>query len=170
MKQIKPLEPPDSVHLKAAEGWLGLGNWFEANEELERISPLMRVHPDVLELRWQIYSKEKRWDACVDIARAMTTLAPSRVSSWLHLSAALKQSEKGGTQAAWEALLPIGEKFSTEPLVPYNLACYAAQLGRLDEAKIWLQKAFAIAEKIGRFDEVRLSALDEPNLAKVLIH
>ena len=55
-KRIPPLEPPDSIHLKAAEGWLELGNQPEANEELEKIAPELRVHPDVLEIRWQIYA------------------------------------------------------------------------------------------------------------------
>jgi hypothetical protein len=38
-KVAKRIKPPDSVHLKAAEGWLELGNHLEANEELENISP-----------------------------------------------------------------------------------------------------------------------------------
>jgi hypothetical protein len=29
------LRPPDKHHLSAAQGRLGLGNWQEANEELE---------------------------------------------------------------------------------------------------------------------------------------
>ncbi len=81
---IKPLEPPDSIHLRAAEGWLELGDQIEANEELEKITPQLRVHPDVLELRWQIYAKEKKWEACVDIARAVTKLAPERPGGWVH--------------------------------------------------------------------------------------
>jgi hypothetical protein len=31
-------EPHDRMHLNAAEGWLGLGNHVEANEELEKIT------------------------------------------------------------------------------------------------------------------------------------
>ena len=57
-KRIKPLKPPDSIHLKAAEGWLVLGNHVEPNEELENITPQFRVHPDVLEIRWQITTEE----------------------------------------------------------------------------------------------------------------
>ncbi len=33
----KSLDSPDNYHLSAAIGWLGLGNWQEANEELEMI-------------------------------------------------------------------------------------------------------------------------------------
>jgi len=36
---MKDLPFPDNKHLEAAEGWLGLGNWLEANEELENITP-----------------------------------------------------------------------------------------------------------------------------------
>ncbi len=30
---IKPLQPPDSIHLKCAIGWCELGDPIEANEE-----------------------------------------------------------------------------------------------------------------------------------------
>jgi hypothetical protein len=32
---------------------------MEANEELENISREMRVRPEVLEIRWEIFAKEK---------------------------------------------------------------------------------------------------------------
>lgn len=72
---IKPLEWPDSIHLKAAGGWLELGNSLEAFNELEEITPHLRAHPDVLEMRRQIYAKEKKWGPCVGIATAITKLA-----------------------------------------------------------------------------------------------
>ena len=34
---MKPLQPPDTFHLLAAQGWMELGNHEEANEELELI-------------------------------------------------------------------------------------------------------------------------------------
>ena len=42
MKKSKPLvqlQPPDNYHLRAVQGWLELGNWREANEALEQITP-----------------------------------------------------------------------------------------------------------------------------------
>ncbi len=53
---MKPLEPPDNHHLRAALGWIGLGNFQEANEELEKITPQLRAHPDVLTIRYEITS------------------------------------------------------------------------------------------------------------------
>src|ERR1051326_1329281 len=80
---MQPHQRPDSLHLGAAKGWLELGNHLEANEELEKITAKLRAHPDVVELRLQIYAKEKKWDACLDIAKAITELAPERAFGWL---------------------------------------------------------------------------------------
>ena len=44
--------------------------------------------------------------------------------------------------------------------MPYNLACYECQLGRLEQAKHRLEKAF----KLGEGEGMRLAALDDPDL------
>ena len=128
-RRIKPLEPPDSIHLEAAEGWLELGDHLEANEELEQIAPQMRVHPDVLEVRWQIYAKEKKWEVCVDIAGAIIELDPKRPDAWIHRSYALHELKR--TQEAFDQLLPVSDRFSKVWTIPYNLACYCAQTGAI---------------------------------------
>lgn len=156
---MKKLEPPDSFHLEAAEGWLELGNHLEASEELEKITPQLRAHPDVLELRWQIYAKEREWEPCVDIATAITQLAPERPLGWIHRSYALHELKR--TQEAWDNLLQVADRFPDELLVRYNLACYASRLGRLQEAKSWLHKAFEVGGDPAR---VKLMALDDPDL------
>jgi hypothetical protein len=45
---MPPLPIEDTHHLKAAKGWVELGNHLEAFDELEKIAPLNRAHPDVL--------------------------------------------------------------------------------------------------------------------------
>jgi uncharacterized protein HemY len=161
---IKPLEPPDSFHLNGAIGWLGLGNNLEANEELENISPQLRVHPDVLEIRWQILAADKQWVACEHIARTLTELAPSRPVGWIHLAYSLRRSRNDGLQSAWETLLTVAEKFPNEVSIPFNLACYACQLNRLDGARDWIKKAFDIGKKTKCYDQIRLMALGENDL------
>src|ERR1043166_3079457 len=79
---MNPLEPPDLHHLRAASGWLLLGADDEAAEDLKRIDPLLHSHPDVLEVRWQMHAKAKRWDTCLDIASAIVEIAPDRPSGW----------------------------------------------------------------------------------------
>jgi hypothetical protein len=75
---IKFLQPPDNHHLQAAIGWLELGNHTEANEELKKITPQHRVHPDVLQVHLHIYVVAQKWDLCLDIANAIIELDPDR--------------------------------------------------------------------------------------------
>jgi tetratricopeptide (TPR) repeat protein len=139
---MNPLPEPDSQHLRAAEGWLELGDHLEANEELERITPELRAHPDVLEVRWHIYAHAKTWEACVNIALTITTLAHERADGWILCSYALHKLKL--PEEAFNQLAPVADRFPKVWTIPYNLACYCAQMGRLEESQRWLKKAMAI--------------------------
>ena len=125
------LEPPDKFHVVAAQGWLELGDHIAANDELEKVSAHLRAHPDVLDVRWQIYARAEKWEACADIAEAIIKLDPNRPDAWIHRSYALH--ELGRTQEAFDQLLPVTDKFPKVWTIAYNLSCYCAQLGRLDQ-------------------------------------
>ena len=157
---MNPLEPPDSHYLTAAQGWLELGNHVEANAELEHITPPLCDHPDVLEIRWQIYAHAKKWEACVDLAGATIKLDPNRLDAWIHRSFALHELKR--TLEAFNSLLPVANSFPKVWTIPYNLACYCAQLGRLDESRAWLKKAMTIDERT-----VKQAAVDDPDLKPV---
>jgi tetratricopeptide (TPR) repeat protein len=140
--RVKSIRPPDLHHLHAAQGWLELGNCHEASEDLEKVSPENRLHPDVLEVRWHINSNAKQWHACLDIAAKLVLVAPERPDSWIHRSFSLHELKR--TQEAFDQLLPVAEKFAEDWTVPYNLACYCSRLGRFKEAQQWFEKALAI--------------------------
>ncbi len=154
---MKPLQPPDTHHLQAAIGWIELGNITEANEELEKIVPALRAHPDVLEVRWQIYAQTKQWAKCVEMAEDIIKLAPDRPDAWIQRSFALHELHL--TQEAFEQLHPAVVIFREVWTIPYNLACYCAQTGRLEACKAWLEMAMNIDEKT-----VRRVANDDPDL------
>lgn len=157
---MQKLEPPDSYHLRAAEGWHELGVPAEAAAELALISPDQQRHPDVLEVRWVLLAYEQRWDEALAIARDLLTAAPARSSGWLHQAYALRRAAGGGLQAAWDALLPAAVKFPRKPLICFNLACYACQLGKREEALGWLKRAL----KIGHREEIIRMALVDGDL------
>ncbi len=142
------LEPPDSYTLSGACGWLELGNVGEAEAELGRLSKTARSHPDALEILWLIQSRKEDWDAAARTAEELRRRAPERASGWLHFPYALRRSNRGDLRVCWEALLPAAEKFPDEPVIPYNLACYACQLDRLDDAREWFAKALKIEERL----------------------
>ena len=156
--RMKSLQPPDTLHLQTAQGWFELGDHVEADAELDKIRAKYRAHPDVLELRWQIYAKAKRWDACLEISTAITKTAPERAVGWISRSFALHEMKR--TQEAWDNLFAVAERFPNVATVSYNLACYAAQLGKLWESQQWLKQAF----NIGDAKKLKLMALDDPDL------
>jgi hypothetical protein len=157
---VEALEPPDIHYLSAAMGWLGLGNLGEAKAELAQISASRREHPDVLEVRWLICAEEKRWEEGLQIARVLLRQAPERSSGWLHQAYALRRVVDGNVNKAWDALLPAFDKFPKEPIIPYNLSCYACQMRQLDAAREWFKRALSG----GGREEIKAMALADPDL------
>ena len=56
----------------------------EAGRELEEIAPKLRIHPAVLEVRWQIYSNLKKREGALDIASGFVKLVPDWSSGWVY--------------------------------------------------------------------------------------
>ena len=131
---VPVLEPSDLHRLNAALGWLGLNSPADARAELDAIPPAQQSHPAVLEARWLLCAHEKTWRDALVVANCELAAAPDDSAGWLHRAYALRRVDGGGLAQAWDALLPAAEKFPTEPVIAYNLSCYACQLqgtGRL---------------------------------------
>jgi tetratricopeptide (TPR) repeat protein len=140
------LEHPNAFHLRAAQGWLELGNATEAAAELEKIWPALREHPRVLEVRCQAALQAKRWSEALALAETLCQRDPDSPFGWIHRAFCLHELKR--TEEAWNALLPVAERFPKEWLVCYNLACYACQLRRLDEGKTWFMRALELGDPL----------------------
>ena len=150
---------PDQHFVNAALGWLDLHTVADARAELLQISAANTAHPEVLETWWRIHAAEQDWSEALRVAELELRAAPDRMSGWVDRSYSLHELRR--TQEAREALLPAVKKFPKASLIPYNLACYACQLGDSAEAQQWLRKAIARGEK----DEIKRLALNDPDLA-----
>ncbi len=157
---MQPLEPPDSHHLDAAIGWLGLGCADDARAELDEISTIHQLHPDTLEVRWTLCAHGKHWSDALTIAELEIKTAPEDAGGWLHRAYALRRVSNGGLSQAWDALLPAAENFPKEPVIAYNLACYACQMQQLAVARTWLHRAIATGKK----DAIKKMALADDDL------
>jgi len=154
---MKALEPPDSFYLRAASSCLESGKYRAAQQELDRIAQPLRCHPDVLEIQWAVHAQAREWKACLSTAQALLDSAPERPTGWIKSSFVLHRLKR--TQEALNTLFPAAEKFSDVAVIPYNLACYAAQLEHLWEAERWLKRALEIGG-----DHFRALALQEKDL------
>ena len=159
------LSESEQRHLLAAEGWLELGLTSDAAEELESIPADKREHPDVLKVQWEVCRQLKQWELCVQGGAALVKLQPDDAQGWIHRSFALHELRR--TKEAYDLLLPALETFPAETTIPYNLACYSAQLGEHERAFEFLDTAFIRAGK--RANEMKLQALDDPDLEPIWI-
>src|SRR5215468_7929556 len=114
------LDSADRRRLNAAEGWLGLGNWADAEQELEAISPQGQGYPEVLQVKWAICAAAKNWAVALEVAAALIQTLPEDASSWVHRSYCLHELKR--TQEARDNLLRVVGQFKDDPTVQYNLA------------------------------------------------
>ncbi len=162
---MNPLEPPDSAHLDAAQGWLDLGNAAEAGEELGKISPINQAHPEVLQVRWRVAAQAGQWQACLEIATVLTQTRPDHRFGWLHRAMSLRKLNR--IAEARDVLLSVLDNFEANSTFPYYLACCFAQLGQPQEAKGWLTLALAHARSDPERDRIKQQAQADPDLQSI---
>jgi len=129
-------------NLRAALGFLELGDPDSAWEELELIPAEERAHPMVLRMRVDIYRDKERWMEMAEIARYLTEIEPEQPSHWI--DRAWAERRHLGITTAEQTLIKALEGFPDESLMHYNLSCYACRQGRIDEAKERLAKAIEL--------------------------
>jgi lipopolysaccharide biosynthesis regulator YciM len=101
------------------------------------------------------------WRKAVEIADRLIANMDHQPDGYIKRAFALHELKR--SQEAWDTLHPISGQFTENWLIPYNLACYAAQLGKPTEALKWFRRAM----KIGNERELRSMALSDPDLQPI---
>lgn len=143
-------------YLEAALGYLQLGLFEDANEEIEQLPSEQKVSPGVLRLRAAIYSEMKAWLLLQEVAGFLVDSLPDDPQHWIWFAYATRRTTN--IPAAENILLRALELHRGEEMIHFNLACYAAQTGMIEKAKERLQEAIQLEP------EVRTLALDDPDL------
>jgi hypothetical protein len=99
---MSALSSIDQLHLCEALGWLEFNNLLRATEELDRIVPSQREHPDVLNVKLMIYALLQRWEHVSGIAEDLCRRKTDFTFAWLVRAACLHQA--GQTTEAIEFL------------------------------------------------------------------
>lgn len=133
--------------LLAAEGWVELKNPAEALLELESIPECERELPIVLEMFYRTYACWEKWKPAHEVACRLVDRFPGESQGWIYRAYAMRRIQGGSVAAAFDALLPAFDYFPSEPVIPYNLACYCSQMSRIREAREWLEKAFCLGDR-----------------------
>ena len=155
----------DRRQLDIAQGWIGLGLNAEAEGALHQISPAQQEHPAVLETWWKIHFDRKEWVECLKCARGIFHQEPENVMGYILYCDATERLE--GVQEAYDLLRPLADFVDDSVTLYYNLSCYASELGKLDEARDWLAKAFQLSIKNGYGDFYRELAANDVQLLRL---
>jgi tetratricopeptide (TPR) repeat protein len=155
---MQKLSSQDTQHLQAAYGCLGSGHQLAALAELAKIAPEFRDHPAVLVTRLSLGEAAKDWATCLKLVETLLVQLPDNPIHWVQRSRYLH--ELGRVQEAWDRLLPAGEKFPAFWMIPYELACFACRLGRVEAARDQLNAALELVDA----DSIKTKALGEPDL------
>lgn len=147
MLLMKTIEPPDSHHVSAAVGWMELGDWRSALEDLEKVAPEFRSHPAVLLVEYEASAKGENWVRAAEVAGTLVDVFPGEPQFWIWQAYASRRMPNGGIPLAKDILSKAQQCVPGEPLISYNIGCYECQLGNLGSARQWLEKAFAIGNR-----------------------
>jgi tetratricopeptide (TPR) repeat protein len=158
------LSMTDQKLLEYAQGWAELGLPLEAHEELDRITPTVRGHPDVIMVRYLIYASAKKWEMAAELAEIICNVVPQDPAGFIKLALALHELNR--TDRARDVLLAIADKFPANTEIPYDLARYCCRLGERKVAWQWLRRAIDLSNSA----EMKLRALEDPTLQELLIN
>ena len=138
------LDPQIHRRLVAAVGFAELSLFQDAVQELEELPDKFKEIAIVLATWLEVYQRWQKWSEASSVAQRLAEIEPDE-SNWpLALAYAVRRSR--GLVFAQEILKQAGEKFPDCATIHFNLACYAAQLGDLDEARQRLRQAIQLDE------------------------
>ncbi len=129
--------------LRYAEGYLALGMKHEAAEALDEIEAADRQCLPVLAMRAAVFQQLADWPRAAEAATSLCERVPDDAGHWIQRAYAVRRAS--GLRQAREILLEAMGRHPDEAIIRFNLACYEAQLGRLDAARAHLGEACRLA-------------------------
>ncbi len=126
--------------LRSACGYAELGMDRESMAELNSIPKTQQDRPEVLQLRLHHLMLRNSWKRALTLSRKLCRVAPDCGAGFLHAGFCLNQL--GRTEDARRILLKGPPALRREPIYYYNLGCYEALLGHLQDAARYLERSF----------------------------
>ncbi len=146
--------------LLAAQGYIELDMADEALRELDELSPADQGAPEVLQVRLFVFMRGRRWREAMEICDRLRAADPQQTTGFIHGAFCLH--ELGQTRAAKDLLLRGPASLLREATYYYNLGCYDAVLGNIEDAQHAIEISFKMDDK---FREI---AKYDPDLREVM--
>jgi predicted Zn-dependent protease len=125
--------------LSYAQGYLELGMKREAAEALKEIQEPDRTASAVLSMGLTVRVEQEDWRRAAVIGAVLCEREPHVPGHWIQWAYATRRHK--GLPEAREILMRGVGLHPLEAVFHFNLACYEAQLGNLDDARVFLETA-----------------------------
>jgi tetratricopeptide (TPR) repeat protein len=139
--------------LLAAQGYLELEMPAEALAELDSLAAKDQDREEILQLRLFVLMRGRQWRPALGVCERLRRNFPEAATGYIHGAFCLH--ELGRTSEAKEVLLSGPPNLTSEATYFYNLGCYDAVLGNLEEATASLRTSFEMDNKfreIAKYD------------------
>jgi thioredoxin-like negative regulator of GroEL len=132
-----------SRRIEYARGYIDLGLFDRATEELEAIPLRDWFTSEVMTIRLELHSAAKQWNIVENYARTLILKDRTDIQAWVALGCAARRTRSVGAarDTMVDALAAVGDG---HPAIHYNLACYQCLLGNVEAAKEHLSVACRI--------------------------
>ncbi len=125
--------------LQYAEGYLALGMKREAAEALGEMVAEENDTLPALAMRAAVFHELADWPRAAEAATLLCERSPEDARHWIQRAYAVRRSRT--IEDARTILLEALERHPGEAMIRFNLACYEAQLGRIENARGYLADA-----------------------------
>lgn len=146
-------------HLAYATGYLQLGMLREAGKELQQVAEELRASELSLALGIELARRQEHWSKMSTLARRFVRTHPDKPDGYLHLSYAMRRWRS--VAQAFDALRLGEDRHPGHAIIKFNLGCYAALLGRSEEAVRYVLAAVQLDS------DVKEAAFSDPDLISV---
>jgi predicted Zn-dependent protease len=133
----------------AAQGYSELGLPELALDELDLLPDDLRTSAIGVESRLSVLMQARRWKPALNVGRELCRLAPNKTAGYIHTAFCLH--ELGKSREALEVLNSGPAALKAEPSYHYNLACYEAALGNIEQARAHLNVSFAMDKSLKEY-------------------
>ena len=145
--------------LVAAQGYIELEMPDEALQELDSLPHQDQRREEAVQMRLFITMRARRWPDALALCERIRASTPDSPTGYIHGAFCLH--ELGRTREARQLLMEGPPSLNDEATYHYNLGCYNAVLGNLEEATRHLEVSFEMDEKF------RHVAKHDPDLKSV---
>ena len=158
--QLEEINLDDLQHLKAAEGYIELGMFEDADAELAAVDPSCRALPRLLTLQLCVYAGLQKWDLIQTVAQKMAENFPDDSQWQIWWASAARRAQS--LESAKKILLKALETHPNDANIHYNLSCYESRLQHFRTAQRHLARAIQLDSRF------QLIAMNDQDLQPLL--